>query len=424
MDKRAAGAATSGGASESYPSVDSLLREGSFYQRLEKARLMRAEALARLEAVPDTMARRPVQGRTTEKPEPVPTPDKTDLFVLNPSRPFVPDATETLPVAKLYPLPKATHPSPVAEVDAEPDLPAAPRLGRRLKILGGFGLGVAAGVALALLLPLINAGIWSRSSDGSSVAAPVVSSRPIAESSNQDAAERLVVSGQDAALDRQVGSGLPPVSADEAVALLPALPSGPKIESRAPKLAASELAEFTVLSPAVLLASSSLESAPTFPLFRPGAPDTALGTQPPPDPVVSGSAIPLEDLHIRVLIPAGMPKSEIGDLAASLQKAGFGMIKPDVADVAIRKSQVKYYYTADLAAASQVAAATGAALRNLTSFRPLPPPGTIDVRIASKVKAPAKAKKPAHKTAVPTTPDQKMLALRAKILQQLQGASN
>ncbi|MBS0563321.1 MAG: hypothetical protein JSR87_02185 [Proteobacteria bacterium] len=439
MNRSAGSAARNQGRSEKYPSVDALLREGSFYERLEKARALRAEALARAE--PDSsfvaedalgaLAAKAGEGEIPEGEIPVaasasPLPDAPalpdpspaasrkpeNLFVLNPSRPFAADDGDTLPVAKLYAAAVAV-PSEPLPVTASP----APD-GRRFKVAGGFAVGLAFGLAVAALVPGL--ALWRQAGTPAPAAAgsgPAFG--PVALPQSADDRPPLVPAG--------APDAVPAVG-------VAAAPSATAAEDSAPAIGAQTAGPPGLILPRLALAAApalpATELAPLVPAARPDRrpvaepraarltvdpaadPELAARTS-PPDP----SAPPQTASHIRLMVPAGATKAEIAALRDKLGKSGIGIAETAPLSTRLRKSQVRYYYPDDLAAADRLAKAMGATLRDATALAKRPPPGTIDIRYAAQ----AKPKKTARAS---RSAGQELTALRAHILKLLRGAGN
>lgn len=107
MSKIKAGAAVADAGSEESINAETLLREGSFHARLEKARQMRAAALEQAAIDPAGQGR----ADSTGKPDP---------YTLNPSRPFAFDGPESLPIRKLYALDSGEPPTERAPLRPKP----------------------------------------------------------------------------------------------------------------------------------------------------------------------------------------------------------------------------------------------------------------------------------------------------------------
>lgn len=422
MNRIAGPAATARGGSESYPSVETLLREGSFYERLEKARVRRAEALARFppdiefaaEDALGALAADPALPDTSAAPEaPIDRPEKS--FILNPARPFPAEDGDTLPVGKL--LSASDLGAQRAESVVEPA--AAPAVRRKWRIAAGFAAGLALGVAATVFAPMVLVPTLPRPGP----AAPAASFAPAAT-----APATLAAGGTEATPDVPA----PPTAiapAGPPAGLAPPLPVADAFAIAEPAAAPAMQTALSVPAPqpdnpdaapvAAAPAAGALPAAlpqAALPTAMPG--DKPLRTQPSP-PAPAPATLSLADAHVRILVLDGTAKAPIAALRDQLQKVGVRTIDTAASTGALRKTQVRFYHAADKAAAAQLADALGATLRDASGSARLQPPGTLDVRLAASATPAAKDRKTVRKR----TPDasQELAILRARILQQLQG---
>lgn len=439
MNRIAGAAAESRGKAEHYPSVETLLREGSFYERLEKARALRAEALAHGEpegefvdddaataTTPDQIASPQTLPAAHLHVTPKPAAPKAasadghNLFVLNPARPFADDADDTLPVAKFFAVAETLPASPTAA--AEP--PVRRDTWRRWKVLVGFALGLTVGVAASILVPPLLAPTGPATTPATTRvlpatdapgamrlsgidSAPTVPEPALAPSPATGAADFTAPVATDVAVWLEGSSARPPL-------LAPAMPilTPPGIEADALQPAAMSHPPRMVALPM----SSSADQDPS---------DLALPAQPLPSsftadpPKAKQTAV--ADVHVRLRLPAGTGKSEARALNSQLQKAGVSTVEKVTSDISYRVTEISYYHPTDFDAADQLANAIGATLRDASNDSQPPAPGTIDINYAAQPKV-AKAKKTTPKSKRST--DQELAALRARILRQLQGVGN
>ncbi len=402
-------AATS--AEESLPEVETLLREGTFQQRMEAARKKRELVLATRAAETGeqaelTLVHRP-WGRQDWDQASAPAPEPRSL------------ADRILPAANIAvaamvaPVPAAVTPAPV------PALQPAPARGKGLAVLRttiGFALGLGLGVALTLAIPFVsNRDPALPTADQSTVItrAPVTGSAvPLVVESElepdpaergfapinvpvPDVAPRLSAPGPTTALQSDVVPALdvsgprpipqgfgdwlprspvaePPAARDIALALSP-VDQGPAVRSVSPLADLSALLD----QPATALA----------PPLAPGA--------------ATGADFPAVNIHI--LLSKGDSAAEATAIVAKLQAAGFSVLDTAETRVAVSATNVRYYHAADADAAQAIAAQLGATARDFTGFSPVPPAGRIEVwlkgtatgdaPLSAAVKVKAKVKK-------------------------------
>lgn len=437
-------------AEEDLPDVGSLLREGSFQQRMEAARKQRERVLA-LRAAD--------------------TNDQSDLVVVHkpwgrqgweapkPRRPAGPQAAEVV-----LPLP-----SDVADAYADADIYAGsarlPALataseGSALQPVGakrggfiivrtswGFALGLGLGIAVATAIPYLrsqNAPLETASMPAAAASTPSApASAPLVESAAprsaplQDENTVIIVPGRDAAA--QVVApvfGLPAttdsmpapdVSAEPILQglsdWLPQSPVGPAPDAGEIRFALAPGdkpmgARFAPLMPDV----SRLADLPV-----------AEQVPPPAASALDGPDFSATSIHI--LLSKGGNVAEASPLAAKLGAAGFSVTETAETDVSVRETNVRYYHLTDAEAAQALAAQLEVTARDFTGLSPAPPQGMIEVWVKGSAteKAPAavvkKAKAKKQKPAAPA-PDpavseaQELEALRARLLKQLQAGAS
>lgn len=432
MNRIAGPAANVRGGAESYPSVETLLREGSFYERLEKARVRRAEALARL--APDiefaaedalgALAADPVSPDASAAPD-APTDRRGKSFILNPARPFPAEDGDTLPVGKL--LSAGDLSAQRAESVVEPA--AAPVVRRKWRIAAGFASGLALGVAATVFAPMILAPTLPPAPAPAQTApAPTATAKPLADAAiapaelTASAAETApalpVAAAAVTPAGRPAGLAPPPAAAD-AFAFAEPVATPPAMQTALPAPVAqpgNPDATMIATAPAAGTLPDALPPA-ALPATAPG--DKPLRAQPSPPPPAP-AALSLADANVRILAPNGTAKASIAALRDQLQKAGVKTIETAASTVALRKTQVRFYHEADRAAAAKLADAIGATLRDAGGSARAQPPGTIDIRYAASATSAVKARK----TVRSRTLDAELAILRARILRQLQGTGN
>ena len=101
----------------------------------------------------------------------------------------------------------------------------------------------------------------------------------------------------------------------------------------------------------------------------------------PPDGPQNALREPV-DPRVLVFLPDGAEPIEAVDVTAALQEEGFRVQDTGSVSYRISATHVRHYHPSDGDGAARVAEAVGGASRDFTGFRPLPPPGTIEVWLA------------------------------------------
>jgi len=105
--------------------------------------------------------------------------------------------------------------------------------------------------------------------------------------------------------------------------------------------------------------------------------------QTPPRPFADISrGVAVENYSVIVHAPRSLPRRSLGEFVESLQATGYAIGSPRRVNFKIRDSNVRYFFAADAEAARELAAVVGGSARDFTSYRPSPPPGTIEVWLA------------------------------------------
>lgn len=450
------------------PSIDDLLKSGTFHQRLAAARAARERVLAARDEAADQFFPGP---KPWERPEYVrgEPPEARDIIrrrTPKAARPKIrPPAAE--------PVMEAAAPAPVAAPVPEP-VPAviAARAGRLriLQVAGGAAFGIAVG---------LGAGYWfahtarqdvvaaaARSTPASAGGAAISASaaaNPAATAPKPDLSNVASVSATmaakpaagpvatDAVLAPRITA---PSDADATVPRLTAASAAPALPLPAPGLraAAGEAAftgpeapvrvSFTLpraelpslpgagtvtrpdLPQAISLPAALRQPAGVAPAAPPG--DMPLATQDLSPPLVR--AAPGDAFTLAVHAPATVSDADIEAAATALSDLGIESLDPKSVDFTVSETNVRYYFAQDAETAGRVAEALGARLRDFTDYSPRPPQGTVELWLAGKGQAapiaaakPVKARKKRAAAAAPSPVD----VLKARLVQQLRaGALN
>ncbi len=91
--------------------------------------------------------------------------------------------------------------------------------------------------------------------------------------------------------------------------------------------------------------------------------------------------------RIVVFLPDGAATNGSEQALAMLEAAGFKAEEPGSVGFRVSATHVRHYHPSDRARAEDVAVAVGGGLRDFTDFRPLPPPGTIELWLAGEPRA-------------------------------------
>ena len=462
---------------DNLPGVSELLSTGSFQERLEKARLQRASVLALSGNAADTG----LGLKAPHKPwETAVTPPPGDQRKVNagPDDANAVAATLSVAVAKISAKPdepmQAVSPVPSARViETVTDQSSVKRKFRIAKISGGFILGLVIGGGLMWLAPRITTAILAAGIfEGSQTAVVAAPSGDAGVAPPRAGSEILQTPGTTAGANFDGDPVLSAIADDFAHQLQPsvltasairldqpvALPEPPlatvKTASVAPVLAAVDAPETDELSgPAVGYASVDITyaSPAALAVFAENA-DIALGAQPLPvaftpadamshaaqSPVVGGPQV-LDSLSVHVLAPQSVPEDSLAAVSRSLRDAGYKLVESARVPFTVKERQVRFYHEDDAEAARALANTLGASARDFTTFDPLPPAGIVEVWLADEESVTAatknetppqkKKKKPKAATKVAAAPpamseDQQLLALRDRLLAQLQSNSN
>lgn len=430
MAKIAADVAASPSSAGDIPSVDILLREGSFYQRLERARVLREAALAQAATESGGVAERlqgskPWEKSDVKRPAVAAVPSqkvvalgKTDSFPLvgRATPPVNPDIVISQPLILSPPVL-----TPAAIV--MPDAPAA-EIGptpRKIRSLVGFALGLGFGLLIATLAPLMSGKLWSNSGG---VDAVLSAAAPTLGAAGVEGVQTITVAAPgDVAMVRQIAAMSGPTGADASAVGLAEVPPTPQVAAQLPSLAAADVPNDAGLVLAALDAQAAGAAARSAAILqRPGkSADAGLRLQ------VSASAIVAAPgaATIRIMAPQSITDKQLTQIEATMKAAGYAAADIVRVNTTVKSNQVRYYFATDRALAAALAGTMGGVARDFTKFSPLPPAGTIEVWYAGLGPQPAKAKKPSKKTKRKVVDDQQMLdALRQRLLQQLQGVGN
>ncbi|WP_347312278.1 hypothetical protein [Defluviimonas sp. SAOS-178_SWC] len=236
------------------------------------------------------------------------------------------------------------------------------------------------------------------------------------------AAARLPVS--EPAVDPSAADGLPSIVA--------APPPRPRIDPRATDLATLASPDPDVFA-AVAAAAVAGWSGP--PLGRLTAPRDAAGDVPlsaqslpaaysaPDLPGTTASAATLFAGPVILHAPESVADAALTEIVSQLGAAGVPVGEPTRVGFTVSESNVRYFHFADAEAATAIAEAIGARLRDFTSFDPSPPTGTIEVWLAGRGNATAAAVKKSNKQTRGNL-DQRLLNLRNRILRQLRNGDH
>lgn len=434
-------------AEENLPDVGSLLREGSFQQRMEAARKQRERVLAMRAAEAGdqsdlVVVHRPWGRQGWEAPQPrrPASPPAAEVVL-----PLLSDVTDTDTGAARLPALAAVSESPALQTEG------AKRSGFIIaRTSWGFALGLGLGIAVATAIPFLrsqNAPANTASVPAPAVSAPTADASPSPVTASaaprsdpvQDESAVIIVPGPDAPARPEapvfgVSAATDSVPTADIAAepiqrglsdWLPQSPVGPALDAgeRGYALAPGDK-------------PMDVRTAPPMP-DMPRLADLPVAEQTPPptaSPVV-GPDYSATGIHI--LLSKGGNVGDASPLAAKLDAAGFTVTETAETGVTIRETNVRYYHQADSEAAQALAARLGVTARDFTGFSPTPPQGMIEVWVqgpatdtapavvVKKTKAKAKKKKPAAPAADPAISEaQELQALRDRLLKQLQAGAS
>lgn len=433
-------------AEENLPDVGSLLREGSFQQRMEAARKQRERVLAMRAAEAGdqsdlVVVHRPWGRQGWEAPQPRQLADPPAAEVV---LPLLSDVTDTNTGASRLPALAAASESPAAQTEG------AKRRGFIIaRTSWGFALGLGLGIAVATAIPYLR----SQNAPGNtaSLPAPAVSA-PTAEASPspvtasatpsrdpvQDDSAVIILPGHDASAQPVT----PVFGVTAATDILPtadiaAEPILKGLSDWLPQSSVGPVPDTSEQGYALAPGDKPMDArtAPPMP-DMPQLVDLPVAEQTPP-PATSAVVGPdYSATGIHILLSKGGNVGDASPLAAKLDAAGFTVTETAETGVTIRETNVRYYHLADAEAAQALAARLGVTARDFTGFSPTPPQGMIEVWVQGPAtdKAPAvvvkktktKAKKkPAAPAADPAISEaQELQALRDRLLKQLQAGAS
>lgn len=486
MNKVATSLTPSRGTGIDKPSIDELLKTGSFHERLAAARAQREKALASNGEEPEQLA--PVL-KPWERPEYLRGEPKQARPRRPAARPVPADATAAgagIVGPAAVPAPAAPAVLPAAEVEiVAPAVAPATSKGRLrlIQIAGGTAVGIAIGIGV---------GYWFADAPPPAPAPPegyVAEAAPAVEAAVPQALAQVAASdwtgvalpGADAApatahspdLSRvtSLSAALPDISTDGPVAARAAV--APRFGDAAPAPAGQEIAApASVPAPALMRgfhmppapardtgfaglpapvrvsvapeiaapsgAGAGLPGLPVAPglITYPGALDLPFVVSPPAAggdsalapqevPVPVSRPAPVRGVSIVLHAPTSLTDDEIGAATEALMTEGF---EPDDAkpfDFKISETNVRYFSPEDKDAAAAVAQALDARLRDFTAFSPRPPAGMIEVWLAGRGSAPLT---PVVKAQAPkkvrATPSRSAVdTLKSRLVQQLRAGS-
>lgn len=433
-------------AEENLPDVGSLLREGSFQQRMEAARKQRERVLAMRAAEAEdesdlVVVHKPWGRQGWEAPQPRRPGGRPAAEVVFPVLNDVVDADAG-----------AARLSAIATASEVSALPArgAKRSGFTVaRTFWGFALGLGLGIVVATAIPYLrNQNLPSEAASPPASAQPSptadVSVSPTVESATrgdpvQDENAVIIVPGLDAIAQAVAPAFEMPAATD----------SMPKADIAGEPILQG-LSDWLPQSP-VGPAPADSEGG-----FAPTPGDKPIGARLAPlmpdvarlaDLPVAEQALPpavsavvgpdFSATSVHLLLSHGGSADDVSPLAAKLDEAGFTVTETAETGVTIRETNVRYYHLADAEAAQALAVQLDVTARDFTGFSPAPPQGMIEVwvkgttadkapaAVVKEVKTKAKKKKPAAPAADPAVSEaQELQALRDRLLKQLQSGAS
>ncbi|MCB2117209.1 MAG: hypothetical protein KDE00_13155, partial [Rhodobacteraceae bacterium] len=250
---------------------------------------------------------------------------------------------------------------------------------------------------------------------------------PIAPPSEAASLPDLAASSPVPAVPRAAPEAIAPVSLDAAPvtvaigpgidAIAPAVPTAPVTADPQPAVVAlASVAVSPALPPALggTVADQPPAAQPLPAAFTPAEEVTAAPDAAPLAPAFEGRLV--------VHAPDSVPEAEFGKVLSQLEEAGYPLSESSRVPFTIKDDNVRYFHAADAELAAAIAEDLGAKARDFTSFSPAPPAGTIEIWLSGRGSAPA-ASKP-RSTGSRSAADQKLQALRSRILNQLRNGDH
>jgi len=234
-----------------------------------------------------------------------------------------------------------------------------------------------------------------------------------------EVAQNLPISDVALFVPNSVAANLVPPGARTSGAVLP--PRPPTRISVAP---AETIAGISAAGVSPL--SVSLPAATLVPLRQGRAPELAALSLAPDDTIVPDAPLPFgagavgaqfQLTNVSLNAPASYDPQRLGELVASMRASGFPAKDPNLVNVAISKTNVRYFHSSDAAAAQALADIVGGQARNFTDYRPQPPQGTLEVWMAGRRNA--RPARPSGSSTGVSAEDRALQSLRNRLLQSL-----
>ncbi|MEM1066540.1 MAG: hypothetical protein AAGJ74_13655 [Pseudomonadota bacterium] len=101
-----------------------------------------------------------------------------------------------------------------------------------------------------------------------------------------------------------------------------------------------------------------------------------------------GDLATAQDLRIILTTSSAMSANQRAGFQAAIESFGFTISTAQEAGFRISENQVRFFHPEDINAAGALADAVGARVRDFTTFRPAPPPGTLEIYLNAEGLAP------------------------------------
>ncbi|MCO8145643.1 hypothetical protein NHN26_10435 [Rhodovulum tesquicola] len=103
----------------------------------------------------------------------------------------------------------------------------------------------------------------------------------------------------------------------------------------------------------------------------------------PPDAQPAKAPLPpVKDVFVSVFIPHSVSEGGVAQVVATLVRAGYDMAQPARVRVAIRETDVRFFYRQDAEAARMLARRLGGVARDFTDSPRKPRPGRLELWVA------------------------------------------
>ncbi len=277
-----------------------------------------------------------------------------------------------------------TPPAAVTPAPAEPEAAPAPEVAAALpqtRPLARPEAAPAEGAATQAALVLPDTATGSLSDTATAPAAAPATAPATAPAATAEPALPIVAAPEPATASPAPEQTLA-AETPSAIATLTAPADAPEVAPDAPEALAALAAPETALptAPEATAPGAALNSAaPVIAAIPPAAR--------PWDPRGRDLAA-AQNLRIILTTSSAMSATQRAGFEAAIESFGFSIGTAQTAGFRISENQVRFFHPEDINAAGALADAVGARVRDFTSFRPAPPPGTLEIYLNAEGLAP------------------------------------